>query len=197
MVDRDPVHGVQRRVAGYHDVRMDGIHDLVLRCRGWSVLDIGCNRGMVGFELACNGARLIHGIDSDADAINVARNVFADIRTVQFRFETIDLRAGVAPVRAAFGDGMYDLVLLLAVVHKLARVMSEELLHELLAWFGRRAMHYVGVHLHPDHLALVSSAMQAAGLKLIHKSYIGDQFVGLGPGLIWARNHPGPELCDF
>ena len=41
---------LQRRVAGWHDIRMDGMTDLVCRAKGASVLDIGCNRGLVSFE---------------------------------------------------------------------------------------------------------------------------------------------------
>jgi SAM-dependent methyltransferase len=194
MVDRDPIHGVQRRVAGYHDVRMDGMHDLVLRCRGWSVLDVGCNRGMVGFELACNGARLVHGVDNDIHAIEVARSVFADIRSVQFRFEALDLSHEHATLhmKEKFGDGQYNLVLLLAIVHKLERVMSHDHLMGLLHWFGTHAENYVAGHIHEPQFAYTHEAMHKAGLRLIHRSYIADP-VGLGPAFVWKRGYTGIE----
>lgn len=61
---------LMRRVAGYHDIRLDGMLDLVIRARGASVMDVGCNRGLVGFEMANNGATLVHGCDNFAEGID-------------------------------------------------------------------------------------------------------------------------------
>ena len=71
---------LMRRVAGYHDIRLDGIGDLVIRARDASVLDIGCNRGLVGYELKQNGARLVHGCDIDDDCIGFCRRMFCYLR---------------------------------------------------------------------------------------------------------------------
>jgi SAM-dependent methyltransferase len=192
MVDRDPNSGIQRRVAGYHDVRMDGMCDLLLRCRGWSVLDLGCNRGMVGFEFACNGARLVHGCDSDSDAILVAQSVFADIRSVSAKFAVVDLSGGSQALTKAFGEGEYDCVLLFAVVHKLERVMSTEALESLLIWLGRHATKYVAARLHPPQEHYTHQAFRKAGLGLVHRSYLADDF-GYGSAWIWQRGYSGPE----
>lgn len=193
MVDRDPNSGVQRRVAGYHDVRMDGMCDLLLRCRGWSILDIGCNRGMVGFEFACNGARLVHGCDNASDAIDCARGVFADIRNVNAKFEVIDLsETPIRKIEAAFGNGMYDCVLLFAVIHKLERVMKQEVLDGFLLWCGAHASKFVAARLHPPQEAHTHRMMKKAGLGLIHRSYLADDF-GFGSAFIWKRGYTGPE----
>ena len=64
---------LQRRVAGYHDIRLDGILDLTIRAKGASVLDVGCNRGLVAFEMANNGARVVHGCDNYAPGVETAR----------------------------------------------------------------------------------------------------------------------------
>jgi len=69
---------MQRRVAGYHDIRLDGLTDLVLRAKGQKVLDLGCNRGLVGFEMFNNGATTVHGCDIDEGCIWTARGLFAD-----------------------------------------------------------------------------------------------------------------------
>jgi hypothetical protein len=36
-----------RRVIGLHSLRWDGLADLILRARGASVFDVGCNRGHI------------------------------------------------------------------------------------------------------------------------------------------------------
>jgi len=73
---------------------MDGMVDLVMRAKDKSVFDIGCNRGLVGFEFANNGASIVHGCDIYEEGIKTAREVFADIRSTESRFEVVDLTNG-------------------------------------------------------------------------------------------------------
>jgi SAM-dependent methyltransferase len=85
---------VQRRVAGVNELRLDGMGDLLLRAKGKSVFDIGCNRGMVGYQFAQQGAAMVHGCDIYEKGIETAREVFADLRFVEGRFEVVDLTEG-------------------------------------------------------------------------------------------------------
>lgn len=189
MVDRDPRHGVMRRVAGYHDLRLDGISDLLLRARGMSVLDIGCNRGMVGVEFASNGASVVSGVDNYEDGIKVAREIFADIRSVTAQFEVVDLTKGPR-VLNCLAQARYDTVLLLAIVHKLKRAMGVDPLRVLLADVGRRAQKYVAwrgtehdVNGNEWERKLLDEVLGAAGLRCVQWSSIS----ALGPAGIWAR----------
>lgn len=182
---------VQRRVAGWHDVRLDGISDLVLRARGASVLDIGCNRGMVGFEFAANGAALVHGCDIYEEGIRVAREVFADLRSVKSRFEVIDLRGGPKALKAMSGGQGYDIVLCLATYHKLKRLMSPGDLSYLVEYFGRITQGYFGWRATSDkpeendeEIAALDADLGKTGLARIHTSYISAD---LGVAAIWAR----------
>jgi SAM-dependent methyltransferase len=118
-LNRSDEKHLQRRVAGYHDIRLDGLTDIVTRARGQKVLDLGCNRGLVGFEMANNGASVVHGCDLDPDCIDVARGVFADLRAVESRFEVVDLTKEMP-----FPEERYDIVLMIATYHKIKRVMS-------------------------------------------------------------------------
>jgi ribosomal protein L11 methylase PrmA len=186
---------LQRRVAGPHDIRMDGMTDLVCRARGASVFDIGCNRGLVGFEFANNGAALVHGCDNYAGGIDTARQLFCDLRAVQSKFETVDLTEGVEAVKAAFGDCKYDIVLCLATAHKLNRVMPEGKLSELMQHFGKRAIKYFGwratsgisdeqISENRREMKRLDVDMKAAGLDRIHTSMISES---LGLCAIWSR----------
>jgi SAM-dependent methyltransferase len=180
-----------RRVAGYHDIRMDGMTDLVIRARGASVFDIGCNRGMVGFEMACNGARLVHGCDNYADGISTAREVFADLRAVQSQFEIVDLTQG-SKALAPFGDSQYDIVLMLATYHKLKRIMSPVALSDLMRHLGKRTTKYFGwrgtsekAEENEQEIVALDRDLGEAGLKRIHTSYISPD---LGVAAIWRRS---------
>lgn len=184
-------YSVQRRVAGNHDMRLDGISDLVLRARNRSVFDIGCNRGMVGYEFAANGASLVHGCDIYEPGIAAAREIFADLRPVDSRFEVVDLTGGAAALKP-FGAKKYDFVLCLATYHKLKRIMPADELTALMQHFGKMAKGYFawrGTSDKPDEneaeMAALDRDLGAIGLRRIHTSYISAE---LGVAAIWARS---------
>ncbi|WP_189342090.1 class I SAM-dependent methyltransferase [Mesorhizobium sp. M2A.F.Ca.ET.067.02.1.1] len=188
-MDKSP-QGVQRRVAGYHDFRMDGMTDLVLRAQGKSVFDIGCNRGAIGFEFACNGATTVHGCDIYEKGIEAAREWFADLRKVDSRFEVIDLTGGPAALKP-FGARKYDFVLCIATYHKLKRIMAAEDLSALMQYFGKATKGYFawrGTSDKPDEneeeMAALDRELGEVGLKRIHTSYLSAE---LGVAAIWCR----------
>lgn len=181
---------LMRRVAGWHDVRMDGMTDLVMRARGASVLDIGCNRGLVGFEFACNGASIVHGCDIFGPGIVTAREIFADLRSVQSKFEVVDLTGGPKAFAAAFGAQDYDFVVLLATYHKLKRIMAPDALAELMTDFARRCAGFLawrGTSDKPDEnwqeMKALDDLLAPRGLRRRHTSELSD----LGLAAIWAR----------
>src|SRR5476651_846781 len=100
---------MKRRVAGYHDLRLDGISDLTFRANDASVLDVGCNRGLVSFEFANNGAARVHGCDYYEEGVRTAREIFADLVSVESKFEVVDLTGGAKALTAAFGNAKYDI----------------------------------------------------------------------------------------
>lgn len=181
---------VQRRVAGYHDVRMDGMADLLLRARDMSVLDLGCNRGMVGFEFACNGASLVHGCDIYETGITVAREVFADLRSTEARFEVIDLTKGPDAL-AIFGGQKYDVTLMLATYHKLKRIMPAGELSDLIKAIGKRTKTYFAwrgtsdkAGENHDEMMALDRDLGTVGMTRIHTSLISTE---LGICAIWGR----------
>jgi SAM-dependent methyltransferase len=181
-------HGppLMRRVQGDHDLRLDGISDLLSRARGATVFDIGCNRGAVGDEFARNGAVRVMGCDIDEPCIWVCRERFADLRAMPHRFEVVDLTGGEAAMKKAFGkeaDLKHDIVLCLATYHKLKRIMPAGELSRLMKWFGSRTGKYFAWRGYEDEIPPLDRDMMAAGLKRIHTSLISD----IQPAAIWAR----------
>lgn len=179
---------LQRRVAGYHDIRLDGMLDILLRCKGASVLDVGCNRGLVGFELANNGATIVHGCDIYDEGISTARGLFIDLRSVESKFEVLDLTKPNA-LAEGFGDAQYDIVLMLATMHKLKRVMTAEAMSALIRDLGRRTKKYFCWRATSDkkdeNVEEMKWLDRELSLKRIHESHISES---LGMCAIWRRN---------
>lgn len=185
---------VQRRVRGYHDLRLDGMTDLFGRLRGASVLDVGCNRGLVALECAANGAKIVHGVDNYDVGVLVARELFADLASVESRFEQVDLTEGPKAL-AVLGGRSYDLVLLLATYHKLKRAMPADQLSALMVRLGQltgRWFAWRGTSDKPDEndaeMRQLDLDLGSAGLSRIHTSYLSEE---LGVCAIWGRPTKG------
>jgi SAM-dependent methyltransferase len=177
---------IERRVQGFHDLRLDGIGDLIHRARGATVFDIGCNRGLVGFEFGANGATRVMGCDVDEPCIWVCRELFADLRHVPHRFEVVDLTGGVEAMRTAFGKDAelkHDIVLMLATYHKLKRIIPSRELSEMVTWFGTKTTRYFGWRGYEEEIPILDKDLGRAGLTRIHTSLISD----IQPAAIWAR----------
>lgn len=162
MDERHPI----RRVTGIHDIRFEGLSDLLLRARGCSVIDIGMNRGHVAYDFFLNGARLVHGCDIDGASVQAARHWFSELQHVQSQFEVVDLEKGPSSLDP-FGPEGYDIVLFIGVYHKLKRVMTPEALANLVAHLGSRAITYLGWNGYAEDLAAMDSALS---LKRLHTS---------------------------
>jgi len=162
--------------------------DLTLRAKGASVLDIGCNRGLVAFEFANNGARAVHGCDYYEPGIETARQLFADLRNCESRFEVVDLCEGANAMKI-FGNARYDIVLMLAVYHKLKRVMEPVTLEGLIKALAVRTITWFAWRGTSDKPAENDAEMrildrQLAPLKRVHTSFMSKT---LGVAAIWER----------
>lgn len=177
---------LMRRVQGNHDLRLDGVSDVLHRARGASVFDIGCNRGLAGFEFAGNGATRVMGCDIYEDGVIAARHLFCDLRAVRHRFEVVDLTGGSDAMKAAFGkdaDIKHDIVLMLATYHKLKRIMPAKSLSELMRWFGEKTGQFFVWRGYEEEIARLDKDLGAAGLVRVQTSIISD----IQPAAIWAR----------
>jgi hypothetical protein len=177
---------LMRRVQGFHDMRLDGIADILSRANGATVFDIGCNRGLAGFEFANNGAARVMGCDNYEDGIVACRHLFCDLRSVKHRFEVVDLTGGEKAMRAAFGsdaDIKHDIVLMLAVYHKLKRIMPASDLSALVKYFGGKTKRYFAWRGYQDEIKALDADLGEVGLTRVQTSIISD----IQPAAIWAR----------
>jgi SAM-dependent methyltransferase len=182
---------IMRRVAGYHDIRMDGMTDIVVRARGASVMDVGCNRGLVGFEFANNGATTVHGCDNFEDGIHTARQLFVDLRNVESQFEVVDLTKGPSAFKPFGEKTEWDIVLLLATYHKLKRVMEPVNLSELVTFLGRRTRRYLAWRGTSDkpteneqEMSRINRDLESVGMRKVHTSYLSQN---LGVCAVWEK----------
>ncbi len=181
--EMDEIHPV-RRVVGIHEIRFDGLSDLLLRAHGCSVFDVGCNRGHLGWDFAMNGARMVHGCDIHVPSINCARMWFSEHPHVESKFEVVDLEKGPEAVRAAFGDATYDIVLLVGVQHKLKRAMVAGDLEALIEHLGHMALTYMAWNGYAEDLKQMDDALGRAGMHRVHTS---ELVLPGRPAAIWRR----------
>jgi hypothetical protein len=177
---------LMRRVQGYHDLRLDGIADILSRAAGAAVFDIGCNRGLAGFEFANNGATRVMGCDIYEDGIVACRHLFCDLRAVRHRFEVVDLTGGEKAMRAAFNkdaDLSHDIVLMLATYHKLKRIMPGSALSDLMRYFGGKTAKYFAWRGYQEEIEMLDRDLGHVGLTRVQTSIISD----IQPAAIWAR----------
>lgn len=175
-----------RRAQGFNGIRLDGIGDILNRASGASVFDVGCNRGMVGYEFAVNGAARVMGCDLFEAGIETARQVFADFKGCSSRFEIVDLTGGEKALRKVFGkdaDLTHDITVLLSTYHKLKRVMQPSDLSDLMRHLGKKTGKFFAWRGYDDELAALDQDLGAVGLKRVHTSFISD----IQPAAIWAR----------
>jgi len=175
-----------RRAQGFNGQRLDGIGDILNRANGATVLDIGCNRGMVGYEFAMNGASRVMGCDLFVPGIEAARQVFSDVTGCSHRFEICDLSTGPAGFKKVFGKDAelrHDIVLLLSTYHKLIRQVEPKPLSELIQFLGSRALKWFCWRGHPQEIAQLDKDLGAVMLKRVQTSYLSD----VQPAAIWQR----------
>jgi 2-polyprenyl-3-methyl-5-hydroxy-6-metoxy-1,4-benzoquinol methylase len=177
---------ISKRQSGFQVDRLDGISDILTRAAGASVLDIGCNRGMVSCELAQGGAALVHGCDIWEPGLSVAREVFSEI-DCRSHFVAVDLAEGDAALLRAFGlsyRSQYDIVLFMAVYHKLKRTMPADRLTTLVTHIVNRTGRYLLLREPDEEAEEIAEIVARNGLTCVQRSTISK---ARGIATIWAR----------
>lgn len=89
--------------------QLTGLDELLDHVPGKSVLDVGCAEGLISHHLIDNGAAAVHGLEVRADFVDEANRLRGD-RACSF---------DVADANEYKPKREYDIVLMLAVLHKL------------------------------------------------------------------------------
>lgn len=97
--------------------QMTGLAHLGALVRGKTVCDLGCAEGLIALECAKAGAARVYGCDYNPALITTARALAErQPEALRPRFELVDLRE---LMKAELPSPAYDVVLALAVIHKL------------------------------------------------------------------------------
>lgn len=169
--------GIQRRIINFSAFRLDGLSDIMPRVKGASVFDVGCNRGAVCHDLVLAGASCVHGCDNYKTGILVANEWFADMRHIEARFEVVDLTGGPGAIKKAFGNSYrteYDFVMMLAVYHKLRRIMKLEDLLFLVDHLAHHCGKYFVWRGSREEKEEFEPVLLKRGFKLVHWSTISE-----------------------
>lgn len=102
--------------------RLDGLFDAGVDLKGASVLDVGCNMGIVGYEVCKNGPVRYCGVEAMRVHAFVAEMIFKGVS-----IPTRVVRGNIAKlsVRRKIFEEMYDVVLYLAVHQHIRKQVGE------------------------------------------------------------------------
>lgn len=157
--------------------RFRGLEVVFDRCPGASVLDIGACEGLIAYECARRGAKVVHGFEIDGPLVEFARRLFRNV-PVESVFEQQDFSLGfgdfVRRHRALLRD-RYDIVLYLGVHHHLKRQMPADLLAEVVDGLLARTGELFAIR--TDLLPEVDGTIRAAGFEGVSE-LPGDEAVG-------------------
>ena len=169
----EPIGGVRPRLWGRDYRRRFGTGDwteryrplleLAIDYRGKTVLDAGCNLGIVGYEISKLGPASYHGVDSYQPALEVARAIFSGVSVVH-RFDRVDLRRHDRLARVL--SPTYDIVLFLSVYQHIANRNGHECAQKTLSLLaGHCAGLFVATCIERDETEVVA-VLKTAGLDM-------------------------------
>jgi 2-polyprenyl-3-methyl-5-hydroxy-6-metoxy-1,4-benzoquinol methylase len=136
--------------------------------RGRSVLDAGCNMGLVAYEIAKRGPRFIHGVDRRKDFIHVARMIFLGF-SIESQFDRVDITRD--RVLRSLLHSEYDVVIFLAVYPHIRRAHGVATAERTLRTLLSRCRQDFIIRLPQADLAEVETIFAAEGFA---KTFTGD-----------------------
>lgn len=131
--------------------------------RGKTVLDAGCNIGILAYEIAKLGPSFVHAIDGSQPELDAARVILRSVE-IPTRVDLADL-ADDAQLRAVL-DPAYDIVQLLAVYQHVHKARGDAAARRMLATLAERCRDAFIVATQPDYFPAIIDALSASGFRL-------------------------------
>ena len=144
--------------------RFKGLDFLFEKSTNMSVLDIGTWDGLISYEFARHGARLIHGIDKKLDSIAFCRRLFRTV-PAESKFTCLDLTKRVDELENILLDS-YDIVLFLAVYHTIEKKMSREKLDKFMNILLKKTNKWLAVRQDSHNREKIRSLILSRGFTL-------------------------------
>jgi 2-polyprenyl-3-methyl-5-hydroxy-6-metoxy-1,4-benzoquinol methylase len=143
--------------------RLDHLLACQVDYRGKSVLDAGCNVGILAYEIAKLGPAFIHAIDGSPPVLDAARVVLRSVE-VPTRVDLVDL-ADDARLRALL-EPSYDIVQVLAVYQHVLRGRGDDAARRMLATLAEHCSKTFIAATQPDHIPALTATLLASGFEL-------------------------------
>lgn len=124
-----------KRFIGNWDFRLAGIFDCGVDFSGKTILDAGCNIGLIDYEISKRGPAFIHGIDDYRAGIGAARHIFMGV-DVESRFDVADLTSD-RRLRGLLRPS-YDIVLFMSVWQHIRSQRGEAVADRVVATLTQR-----------------------------------------------------------
>ena len=131
--------------------------------RGKTVLDAGCNVGILAYEIATLGPSLVHAIDGSQPELDAARVILRSVE-IPTRVHLVDL-ADDARLRTTLEPG-YDIVQLLAVYQHVHKARGDAAARRMLATLAERCRDTFIVATQPDYSPAIIDTLFASRFRL-------------------------------
>ncbi len=162
-----PRSRIQKRFIRNWDYRLAGLFECGVDFSGKSILDAGCNVGIIDYEISKRQPASIHGIDSYRMGILAARNIFLGVDSPA-RFDVADLTNQRKLDRLL--DASYDIVLFMAVWQHVRAKHGEAVARRLTATLTERCAGTFVSTTVADQAADFSALMRSLGFAAVYNS---------------------------
>ena len=122
---------------------------------GKTVLDAGCNVGILAYEISKRGPAFIHALDGSCQMLDAAKLIFRSVDTPH-RLDLVDLA----------NDRRLREELLLAVYQHVERARGDALARRMLATLAERCTETFVAASNPAYLPAITETLMASGLRL-------------------------------
>jgi 2-polyprenyl-3-methyl-5-hydroxy-6-metoxy-1,4-benzoquinol methylase len=130
---------------------------------GKTVLDAGCNVGILAYEITKLGPSFIHAIDGSRPMLNAARLILRSVETPH-RLDLVNL-ADDERLRTVL-EPSYDIVQLLAVYQHVERGRGSGAARRMLATLAERCSETFIAASQTDYLPAIVEVLSSSGLRL-------------------------------
>jgi len=113
---------------------------------GETVIDIGCNIGMICFDAKRRGAKRVVGIDYKEETIDVAKKLAKELN-LDVEFYTFDVNDGLEKLKSVIGDEKFDHVFALSIWGHVDKLRLADIINyylDKICWFEGHAAGWTG-----------------------------------------------------
>lgn len=156
---------LQKRFINDWDYRLAGIFDCDVDYSGKTILDAGCNIGIIDYEISKRKPASIHGIDTYRPGILAARNIFLGV-DLPSRFDVLDLTDD-RKLRKIL-EPSYDIVLFMVVWQHVRNKHGDAVATRLTATLAERCSGTFVGKTKADQAADFTAVMNSLGFDTVY-----------------------------